>query len=256
MILLNFNCWIYYRIVMSLVRVYAVGDVHGSRYFNLFLASLKSLINSRPDLIIFAGDMVDEGNAKELKMIVDSIKSKFRGIPIIAVFGNEEYHEVEEKFINEYPEVVWLSDSLSIVYINDLKIGIVGSRGALEKLTYWQRKNKPILERVYRERPAVIKKLLSDSKKVADITIYVSHYAPTFTTVKGEPEKVLPFMGSRYIEDALKDVKPTIAIHAHAHNSRILEADLDGVKIYNVSLPARKAITVINATQPKESINY
>ncbi|MEM0453594.1 MAG: metallophosphoesterase [Sulfolobales archaeon] len=241
---------------MSSVKVYAVGDVHGSRYFNLFLASLKSLINSRPDLIIFAGDMVDEGNAKELRMIVDSVKSKFGGVPIIAVFGNEEYHEVEEKFINEYPEVVWLNDSLSIIYVNNLRVGIVGSRGVLEKLTYWQKKNKPILEQVYRERPTVIRKLLSDSKKASDITIYVSHYAPTYATVKGEPDKVLPFMGSRYIEEVLRDVKPDIAIHAHAHNSRVLETILDGVKVYNVSLPARRAITVINATPPKDLTSY
>lgn len=241
---------------MSSVKVYAVGDVHGSRYFNLFLASFKSLINSKPDLIVFAGDMVDDGNARELKMVVDSIRSRFRDIPIVAVFGNEEYHEVEEKFINEYPEVLWLNDSLTVIFINDLRVGIVGSRGVLERLTYWQKKNKPILEQVYKERPTVIRKLLSDVKKAADITIYVSHYAPTFITVRGEPEKVLPFMGSRYVEEVLKDVKPNIAIHAHAHNSRVLEAVLDGVKIYNVSLPARKGITVINVSTPKDLTSY
>ncbi len=241
---------------MPSVKVYAVGDVHGNRYFNLFLASLKSLINSRPDLIVFAGDMVDEGNTKELRMIVDSVRSRFRDVPIVAVFGNEEFHEVEEKFINEYPEVLWLNDSLAMIYVNDLKVSIIGSRGVLEKLTYWQRKNRPVLERVYRERPAIIRKLLIDVKKVADVTIYVSHYAPTFATVKGEPEKVLPFMGSRSLEDVLKDAKPDVAIHAHAHNSRVLEAVLDGVRVCNVSLPARKGITVINVGQSKDLTTY
>lgn len=242
--------------LMLSIRIYAVGDVHGGRYFNLFLASFKSLINLRPDVIIFAGDMIDEGNVKELKIVVDSIKSKFRDIPIIAVFGNEEYHEVEEKLINEYPEILWLNDSPTMIYIDNLKVGVVGSRGVLEKLTYWQRKNKPALEQVYRERPIIIRKLLGDVKKNADLTIFVSHYAPTFTTVKGEPEKVIPFMGSKYMEEVLKEVKPNIAIHAHAHNSRILEAELDNVKIYNVSLPARKGITVINASLPKNLTSY
>ncbi len=241
---------------MSSIKIYAVGDVHGSRYFSLFLASFKSLINLRPDLIIFAGDMIDEGNVKELRMIVDSIKSKFRDVPIVAVFGNEEYHEVEEKLVNEYHEILWLNDSPAIIYVNNLKVGVVGSRGVLERLTYWQRKNKPTLEQVYRERPTIIRKLLSNVKKATDLAVFISHYAPTLTTVRGEPEKAIPFMGSKHMEDVLKEVKPNIVVHAHAHNSKILEAELDYVKIYNVSLPARKGITVINASLPKDLAGY
>ena len=36
-------------------------------------------------------------------------------------------------------------------------------------------------------------------------------------------------------------------------SSRIVEAVIDGVKVYNVSLPARKGVTLINL-QPRKSI--
>jgi len=238
---------------MKVVRVCAVGDVHGGRYFNLFLASLRSLISMKPDIIVFAGDMVDDGKVKDLRMILDAISSKFPNTPIISIFGNEEYHEVEREFINEYPEVMWLNDSPAVLYVNDVKVGVVGTRGVLEKLTYWQRRNKPVLEHVYRERPGIIRKLLSEVKKSADVSILVSHYAPTFATIRGEPEKVYPFMGSREMEKVLKEVKPDAAIHAHAHNSRVVEAVVDGVKVYNVSLPARRGITLVSL-QPRKGI--
>jgi Icc-related predicted phosphoesterase len=237
-------------VIILPIKIYAVGDVHGLRYFNIFLASLKSLINSRPNLIIFAGDMIDSGNVRELRFIVDAVKFRFNDVPIIAVFGNEEYQEVEEKLIKEYPEITWLNDSPTVLYIDNVRIGIVGSRGSLEKLTYWQSRNKPILEKVYKERVLIIKKLINEVKKVSDISIYVSHYAPTFITVKGEPDRILPFMGSRDMENTIKEAKPSIAIHAHAHNSKVLEAVIDGVKVYNVSLPARRGVTVINLTPP------
>mgnify|MGYP001626211958 FL=1 len=231
---------------MRLVKILAVGDVHGFRHLNILLASLKTLINMKPDLIIFAGDMIDGGNIRELRTIMEGIESKFSNVPVISVFGNEEYHEVESELIREYPHITWLNDSITIIYVDEVKVGIVGSRGALEKLTHWQRKNKPVLEKVYRERPRIIENLIREVKKEADITIYLSHYAPTFITVRGEPERILPYMGSRDIEGVLRRTKPDVAIHAHAHNARILEAVLDGVRIYNVSLPARKGVTMIN----------
>lgn len=235
---------------MRSIKVVAVGDVHGFRYINLLIASLKLVGSSKPDIIVFAGDMIDGGNVKELKTIVDSIRFKYGETPIVSVFGNEEYHEVEGELIREYPDIIWLNDSPAVLIIEGIRVGIVGSRGVLEKLTFWQRKNKPELERVYRERPSIIENLLKNIKRDVDLSIYVSHYAPTFITVKGEPEKVLPYMGSRDLEYVLRKTKPDIAIHAHAHNARTLEADVDGVRIYNVSLPARKGITVIEV-QPK-----
>ncbi len=232
---------------MAVVKICAVGDVHGSRYFSVFVASLRSLVGFKPDFIVFAGDMVDEGKVEDLEPILNAVRGKFPGVPIISVFGNEEYHELENGFIKRYPEVIWLNDTPAILVANGVRVGFVGTRGALEKLTFWQRRHKPELELIYKERPKIIKKLIMEVRKYSDLVIFITHYAPTFITVKGEPEKVYPYMGSREMEKVIKEVKPEVVIHAHAHNARKVEAVLDGVKVYNVSLPARRGITLIEA---------
>ncbi len=241
---------------MTVIRLCAAGDVHGRRYFAVFSASLKSLVGVKPDVCVFAGDMVDEGKVEDLAPIIEEVRSKFPGIPIISIFGNEEYHELEAVFVKRYPDLIWLNDSPAILTVKGVRVGFVGTRGALEKLTFWQRRHKPELARVYRERPKILKKLLLEVKKYADVTVLVSHYAPTFVTVKGEPEKIYPFMGSRDMERMIKEVKPDIVIHAHAHNARVTEARLDSVRVYNVSVPARHGVTLIEFVPRKNLLSF
>ncbi len=241
---------------MGVIRICAVGDVHGKRYFSVFQASLRTLVGFKPDVFVFAGDMVDEGKVDDLEYIVNEVRSKYPGVPIIAVFGNEEYHELEGTFIKQYPEIIWLNDSVSLIVVRNIKVGFIGTRGALEKLTFWQRRHKPELEVVYKRRPHIIKSLVSEVRRHADIIVLITHYAPTMITVRGEPEKIYPYMGSRDMEKVIREIKPDIVIHAHAHNARVTEAVIDSVKIYNVSLPARKGITVIEVSPRKSILSF
>ncbi|MEM0296351.1 MAG: metallophosphoesterase [Zestosphaera sp.] len=230
---------------MSSVRICAVGDVHGKRYLQIFQASLRSMVSFRPDVCVFAGDMVDDGRAEELDIVVNEVKTKFPNTPIVAVFGNEEYHEYEDIFMSRYPELMWLNDSMSILDVRGVKIAFIGSRGSLDRRTYWQKRNKPELRLIYAERPKILRSLINEARKHADIVTLVTHYAPAFLTVRGEPERVYPFMGSQLMERMIRESKPELVIHAHAHNARVLEAVLGSIRIYNVSLPARRNVTQI-----------
>jgi len=230
---------------MSSIRICAVGDIHGMRYFSVFQASLRSIVGFHPHVCVLAGDIIDEGKVEELEPVLDAIRDRYPKIPVVGVFGNEEYHEVEPLIIKKYPEVIWLNDSLAILTLNKVKVGFVGTRGSLEKLTYWQKRHMPELMDIYSERPRIIKELIGEVKKYSDIVILISHYAPTFLTVKGESRKLYPYMGSREMEKAVREAKPDLVIHAHAHNARVTEATIDMTRIFNVSLPARKGIAQI-----------
>jgi Icc-related predicted phosphoesterase len=238
---------------MGVVRICAVGDVHGRRYFNIFTASLKAIIGFKPHVCIFAGDMIDEGKVEDLDLIMNEVRSRYPSVPIVSVFGNEEYHEVENLLIKRYPEILWLDDSPAILTLNGFRVGFVGTRGALERLTYWQKRHKPELEFVYRERPRIIERLIMEVRKYSDLVVLISHYATTYLTVKGEPRKLYPYMGSREMERVIKEMKPDIVIHAHAHNARVTEDSIDSVKVYNVSLPARRGIATIEI-RPKKKV--
>ncbi len=232
----------------SIVRLLAFGDVHGLQYLSLLRASLRSVPPEEPNAILMAGDVIDRGDVSGMGPVLREVTARFRDTPVVSVFGNDEYHEVEDRLIKEFGYVIWLNDSVAVLKLGEVTVGVVGSRGVLDKLTHWQRKNMPQLETVYRRRVGVLRRLLEEVSRVSDITVLLTHYAPTYLTVRGEPEKIYPYMGCKRLEDVLKEAKPDLAIHAHAHNATTTEAVVGLTKVYNVSLPARRGVTYVTAT--------
>lgn len=229
----------------SPVRLLAFGDVHGTQYLNLLRASLRNIPPEGPHAILLAGDIIDRGDVGGMEVVLREVVSRFRDAPIVSVFGNDEYHEVEDHLTKNFGYVIWLNDSVTVLRIGDTTVGIVGSRGSLDRLTYWQSKNMPQLETVYRRRVAILRRLLEEVSRVSEITVLLTHYAPTYQTIRGEPEKIYPYMGCRRLEEVIREAKPDLAIHAHAHNAVVTEATVGSTRVYNVSVPARRGATYI-----------
>ncbi|MEM1542090.1 MAG: metallophosphoesterase [Ignisphaera sp.] len=234
-----------------MLHIVSVSDVHSPRYLPLFFASITTLrlVNQKADLIILAGDMVEKNSIDNMKPII-SVLNKLvnknpRRIPIVAVFGNEEYIGFEHRYREMYPEVLWLDDEYTIIEIKDAEICIVGSRGVLERPTTWQKKNIPCIENLYSNRLRKIKELLNICREYR-LSILVTHYASTSVTLQGEPPQIHYFLGYKIIEYIDSDLRPDISIHGHVHNSTKTYAMINTTKIFNVSLPAIKHITVID----------
>ena len=219
----------------------ATADIHSPKYLPLFSKALNSLDLNSCELFIIAGDIVAKGNVGEAKHVFSLIESKFKG-PVIAVFGNEDYEELEDKFRALYPKVVWLNEEYYDVELAVGKVRVIGSRGALDKPTTWQRKHIPNILEKYEERIRKIEELVKQSPYP---TILVTHYAPTYATLKGEPVTIWPQMGTRKLERIIKKYRPLAVIHGHAHNGKVLQAKVGNVPVYNVSLPAFKKIITI-----------
>lgn len=225
------------------VRVLAVGDVHSPDYLNLYVSSVRRIVEGI-DAILWAGDMVRRGRVEALEPVLKVTREVFPKVPIIAVFGNEEYVGSEPIFRERFPEVVWIDDDYVVLEVGECRLGIVGTRGALERPTRWQRQHMPELWRVYRERPRKIEELIVKARRRSDIVVLLSHYTVGFETAKGEPGYALPEMGSRAMAEAVRRAKPDVVFHGHAHRATVLEAQIDGIRVYNVSLPARKNVYV------------
>ncbi len=234
--------------MISYISILAVADIHSPRYLHNFIASLHRVRIENLDLIVLAGDIVDRGNVSAFKPVLDVLNTRIlrnREIPMIAVFGNEEYMDREVEFYRKYNTVKWLNDEKIILRIQNQDICIVGSRGSLQKPTSWQERNIPNIANIYRDRLEKIKCLLRECRSLTPLTILVTHYATTFVTVKGEPVSVYPYLGVQFIEKLSQNEKPIIAIHGHAHNAKNVYAVVNGVEVYNVSLPARNGVTLI-----------
>ncbi|HIP64959.1 MAG TPA: metallophosphoesterase [Pyrodictium sp.] len=231
-----------------MATIVAVADVHSPKYLMHYMSALNRRREEcrEADLVVWAGDMVYRGRVEALQAVID-VTFKICGEKrIVAVFGNEEYIGLEDKFVKNYPQIIWLNDSTTVLELeNGEKIGIFGTRGALERPTQWQRKHHPELWQVYRERPRILEEQVKRLKEEASKVIVVSHYAPTFKTIVGEPQRIWPELGSRLMEAAILRSKPTLVIHGHAHKAKVLAARLNGIPVYNVSLPAKNDVTIL-----------
>jgi Icc-related predicted phosphoesterase len=229
----------------AIIEIMAVSDVHSPRYLPLLISSLKSLLNYKPDIVLFGGDMIDKGDVGSLKPLLDFIYSKFPGIEIISVFGNEEYVEKIKILREVYSSVRWLDDEAWEGEIRGVKICVYGTRGSLEKPTNWQRRNMPNIAEIFEKRVAIARENLARLRQICSVLILLMHYAPTTKTLKGEPISIYPYLCHRGFERVISEVKPDLVIHGHAHASAVHRAEINSIPVYNVAIPAVKDITRI-----------
>jgi len=229
------------------INIVAFADVHGTQYVNLLISSLRRVDVSNVDVIVMAGDVVDKGRVEHMNIVLSILQRFFPHIYtkpiIIAVFGNEEYMNTETKYYSMYPRIIWLNNNYKIVELNNSKICFIGSRGVLKKPTLWQQRNIKGIEDFYAKNLELIVKMIEFCKQNSYYTILITHYASSYLTIRGEDPSIYPYLGYPIIESI--DSKPNLAIHGHAHNSSVTEAVVDGVNVFNVSIPAKKGVSTI-----------
>lgn len=234
------------------MRIAAVGDIHGDTYLKLFDGSLRKLRN--PDLFFLVGDTTEKNDIESFGVVIEMLKKKI-SCPIISIFGDEEWEQDRDKYRTRFDSVLFLDDEKKALKIEDKDLLIVGSTGSLDRPTFWQRKNIHNIWRKYAERVKKIQELLQQSSQ---LKILVTHYAPTYLTLEGEREKYFPEMGCKKLEKIIKQMDVDLVIHAHSHKGKAFvelkreQSSLQDFKkigksvpIYNVSLPLRGEITII-----------
>lgn len=231
--------------VFLLIKIIATSDIHSPRYLDLFIKSMDQLI-VEPDLIILAGDLVEKNNIHAFKQVYDYLMNKYSKVPVIAVFGNEEYRGYENKYREQYGGIKWLNDEYVIIDLRNFRIGLIGTRGALDKPTPWQFKNIPGIVEYYNNLPIKVSNMVDDLiKQRVDLTILVSHYGVTYKNLEGEPRSIWFHLASRRFEEVIINKKIDLVIHGHIHNGLKDIVYVDSTPIYNVSLPARGGVQYI-----------
>jgi len=223
--------------------VAAVSDVHSPLYLKQFLSSLGLRFN-QAGVLFLAGDMVWKGRVSALKPVLNGVRKVFKG-KIIAIFGNEEHDELKDRFLEGYPEVLWLDDSETTLEFRGKTIRVVGTKGTLNQPTSWQDRNIPNIREIYSARVQRIREMLQ-RKASNSINLLLTHYSPTSLTIEGEDKRAYPVLMDERMEAVIGETKPDLVIHGHSHNSGVLSARIDATRIYNVAFPARKGITMID----------
>jgi Icc-related predicted phosphoesterase len=234
-----------------MIRVACVSDVHSPKYLNAFKGELHKLDVNSIDLFLFAGDMIYKGKVDELNNIISVLEAVEVRFPIYSCFGNEEYDNLydELKDIGKN-KIRFLNDETISIEKKGESIGIIGTKGSLAQPTWWQSKNLPNIREVYQRRIKKVEELLTNL--VNDIRIVLFHYAPTYLTVIGEPERSYPQMGTKAYEKILinENTKIDAIFHGHAHKGRKFALLKNRIPVYNVAFPLRKKITVVTLPRP------
>jgi len=225
------------------VILLASGDIHSPKYLAEFRAALRNVAGTRAAAFLLAGDLIEKGKAEFCESVISSVRRAVKA-PIYAVFGNEEYDEVKE-VLRERCGIEWLDDEAVFLETKEGVLGIVGTRGALDKPTAWQRRNIPGIETIYAERVRRVEDLLKRALRRADYVVLLTHYAPRCGTLRGERERIWPFLSSSMLSRVIEKVKPHAVVHGHVHNGVRATDELGGVPVYNASLPAVKKIVVV-----------
>ena len=219
----------------------STADIHSPKYLEDLKEAVKR-VKDRPKLILLAGDLINKGKIEWYAPTIEVI-SQLQAERIIAVFGNEEYDETHDKLREEFSDLVIFLDDESITFeIDRISIGIVGTRGSLEKPTTWQERHIPGISDVYENRIKKVEKLLKGLD--TDLKVLVMHYAPTFKTLFGEYRRIWPHLGHRGYEKVIEITRPDLVIHAHAHNGS-KKASVRNIEVLNVSFPVWREVVLV-----------
>jgi len=223
------------------VRVAAAGDVHCAPENRDAILTAFDAIDGEADVVLLAGDLTTHGDPEQAEILAEACRGM--ETPVVAVLGNHDLHanradELVEVLRNAGIEV--LERSHTTVGAPGCRIGVAGTRGFVGgfKGLGLPDFGEPSLRGIYAETTLEVEALSKGLGEIAlcPFRIALLHYAPIADTLEGEPREIWTFLGSDRLAAPVLEHRPDLVLHGHAHAGR-LEGDLDGVPVYNVSVP-------------------
>ena len=223
------------------VRVAAAGDVHCSRETRDAVLTAFDAIDGEADLVLLAGDLTTHGEPEQAEVLAEACRGM--QTPVVAVLGNHDMHagragELVEVLTGAGIQV--LDRSHTTVGANPCRVGVAGAKGFVGGFRGLGLPDfgEHSLRGIYAETTAEVDALSAGLHEIAlcPFRIALLHYAPIVDTLEGEPREIWTFLGSERLAAPILEHRPDLVLHGHAHAGR-LQGDLDGVPVYNVSVP-------------------
>lgn len=221
--------------MMNPIRIAAIADVHCPRYLNEFNLALSKC--NKPDLFLFAGDMINRGKIDEYTNVLDAVEVQFgQDVPLIACFGNEDppIHRDELAALTE-GRVTLLDDDSVTITIAKSSVTIIGMSVVVSNLSS---ESSVEIRGVFEERAKQLKRLLRSAKGSGNIVILLMHFSPL--------QETRPSEYTWWVAEAVSQYPPNAIIHGHLHDAPREKVEIGATTIWNVALPINKSITEID----------
>jgi uncharacterized protein len=224
------------------IRVAAAGDVHCDEVNRDEIERAFARIEGRVDAILLAGDLTTYGELEQGELLAEICAPL--ETPVYAVLGNHDWHcnhAAELAAVLEAAGVRMVDRGHAIQELDDTRLGIAGVKGFVGGFpdSALPDFGEPLLRQVYAETTAEVDALAASLAAIAgcDYRIALLHYAPTASTLEGEPRGIYAFLGSDRLAAPILEQHPDLALHGHAHVGAFQGAVGD-VPVYNVSMPS------------------
>jgi Icc-related predicted phosphoesterase len=225
------------------VRIAAIADVHCTRTSQGALHPLLSQVATTADILVVAGDITADGLPDEARVFAKELTAVAK-LPVVAVLGNHEYEAGRQEDIRHImaEASVTLLDGDAVQIKGIGFAGVKGFGGGFDRhaLEPW---GEDTMKRFVHEAVEEALKLGSALARLRTTErIAVLHYAPTRTTVEGEPLEIYPFLGSSRLEEPLNRYPLSAVFHGHAHNGQPEGRTTSGVRVLNVAMPLLRRV--------------
>jgi Icc-related predicted phosphoesterase len=223
------------------IRIAAAGDVHANEEERERIEAAFEALETEADLVLLAGDLTVTGDPEQARVLADACRTL--SMPVFAVLGNHDWHanrthEVVAQLSDAH--VRMLERSSARCEMRGRSIGVVGLKGFVGGFPDYTLPDfgEPLLRQVYAETTADVEALGRELEAVADcdVRIVLLHYAPTPTTLEGEPRGIWPFLGSDRLAAPIAKHAPDLVLHGHAH-AGTFAGFIGPVPVYNVAVP-------------------
>ncbi len=225
---------------MQPVRVAAVGDIHCSPSRRAeTLEAFRRL--DEVDLVLLAGDLTTHGEPEQAAVVVEAAAEV--DAPVVAVLGNHDWHanrRDELVAILEEAGIVVLERSWTTLDVRGTRVGIVGTKGFVGGFPDSQLPDfgEPELRHVYSVTTDEVRAIERGLEAVRDcpVRIVLLHYAPTWSTLEGEPKTIWTFLGTDRMAPPIEVHRPDLVLHGHGH-AGTFAGSIGEVPVFNVALP-------------------
>lgn len=218
------------------MRIAAIADIHFSPQSYDRIREPLARVRDEADLLVIAGDLTNYGRPEEMSSLLNALV-RLR-IPIVAVLGNHDYESGQEHELMRMMTAEGLKVLDGSSYERD-GIGFAGAKGFIGGFgrgvltAFGEREIKAFVQASIDETMKLERAL---SMLRTEKTVIVTHYAPIYETVVGEPLEIWPYLGSSRLAEVIDRHGAALALHGHAHHGKPDGKTTGGVPVHNVAL--------------------
>jgi Icc-related predicted phosphoesterase len=222
------------------LTIAAAGDIHCSPETRDAVMTAFDAIDGEVDAVLLAGDLTTHGEPEQAAVLAEACRGM--ETPVVAVLGNHDLHANRaDELVEVLREAGLIVLERSHALVGDAcRLGVAGTKGFVGGFHGMGLPDfgEPSLRAIYAECGEEVTSLSRGLEQVAlcPFRVALLHYAPIADTLDGEPAEIWTFLGSDRLAAPLLEHRPDLVLHGHAH-AGCLQADLDGIPVYNVSVP-------------------